>query len=228
MQAMRKLFLILCLAVQSTQVLAAAQDHQILRDTVAAFVQQQTAALPGKTSYQVDEIDPRLVLSRCDRLEPFLPSGSQLLGKTSVGVRCSENHGWAIFVSVQIKISLDLLVSARQLPAGYALHQEDLSTRTVEITQAGGITDPKQVIGKVLRYGISAGQVLREDMLRTPFSVLQGQPVQLIVQGGRFNIRSEGVALGNASEGQLVKVRNSAGGVVSGLARANGVVEIAP
>ena len=228
MQAMRKLFLILCLAVQSTQVLAAAQDHQILRDTVAAFVQQQTAALPGKTNYQVDEIDPRLVLSRCDRLEPFLPSGSQLLGKTSVGVRCAESHGWTIFVPVQTKISLDLLVSARQLPAGYALHKEDLSTRTVEITQAGGITDPKQVIGKVLRYGISAGQVLREDMLRPPFSVMQGQPVQLIVQGGRFSIRSEGVALGNASEGQLVKVRNSAGGVVSGLARANGVVEIAP
>ena len=228
MRVMRKLLLILCLAAQSTQVLAAAQDHQILRDTVIAFVRQQTAALPGKASYQVDEIDPRLVLSPCDKLETFLPSGSQLLGKTSVGVRCSESHGWAIFVPVQIKISLDLLVSARQLPAGYTLHKEDLSTRTIEITQTGGISDPKQVTGKVLRYGISAGQILREDMLRPPFSVMQGQPVQLIVQGGRFNIRSAGVALGNASEGQLVKVRNSAGGVVSGLARANGVVEIAP
>lgn len=228
MCTMKKLFLILCLAVQSTQVFAGAQDHRVLRETVIAFVQQQTAALPGKASFRVEEIDPRLILPQCEKLEVFLPAGSQLLGKTSIGVRCAENHGWSIFVSAQIKISVDLLISARQLSAGHTLHQEDLATRTIEITQAGGMTDPNQVTGKVLRYSITAGQILREDMLRAPFSVMQGQNVQLIVQGIEFVIRSAGVALSNASEGQYVKVRNVSGGVVSGLARAGGVVEIAP
>ncbi|KXS33741.1 MAG: Flagella basal body P-ring formation protein FlgA [Candidatus Gallionella acididurans] len=228
MCTMKKLFLILCMAVQSTQVFAVAEDHQVLRETVIAFVQRQTAALPGKASFHVEEIDPRLTLPQCEKLEVFLPSGSQLLGKTSIGVRCAENHGWSIFVSAQIKISVDLLISARQLSAGHTLHQEDLATRTIEITQAGGMTDPNQVTGKVLRYSITAGQILREDMLRAPFSVMQGQNVQLIVQGIEFVIRSAGVALSNASEGQYVKVRNVSGGVVSGVARAGGVVEIAP
>jgi flagella basal body P-ring formation protein FlgA len=225
---MKNLFLILSMFLQSSLVLAAAQDHQVLRDTVTAFVQQQTAALPGKTNFQVDDIDSRLVLTACEKLEAFLPTGSQLLGKVSVGVRCAEKHGWSIFVPVQIKVSLNLLVSAQQLSAGHVLQEEDISTQTIEVSQTGGLTNPKQALGKVLRYSISSGQVLREDMLRAPFSVVQGQTVQLVVNGGRFTVRNSGVALNNASEGQFVKVRNQTGGVVGGLAQASGVVEIAP
>jgi flagella basal body P-ring formation protein FlgA len=84
------------------------------------------------------------------------------------------------------------------------------------------------VIGKVLRYGISAGQALREDMLRPPYSVTQGQSVRLVVQGNSFSIRSEGVALNNASEGQTVQVRTSSGRVISGIAGSGGVVNIRP
>ena len=83
-------------------------------------------------------------------------------------------------------------------------------------------------IGKVLRYGIAAGQVLRENMLRAPYSITQGQVVQLVVQGGNFSIRSEGIALNNAGEGQTVQVRTSSGRVISGIAGTGGVVEIEP
>ncbi len=220
---------------------AAAQDHAQIRNTVADFVQQQTAALPGKVTYQIDEIDRRIVLPKCDELEAFLPAGSQLIGKTSIGVRCTpsarkeEAHdrsartsGWSIFVPVQIRLSLNLLTSARQLPLGHTLQEQDLASQATESSQSGGFTDPKQVVGKVLRYGIAAGQVLREGMLRQPYSVTQGQIVQLAAQGNGFSIRSEGVALNNASEGQAVQVRVGAGRVISGIARAGGVVEIVP
>lgn len=208
--------------------LAATQDHQLLRQTVAQFVQQQTAALPGKASYSIEEIDPRLALPHCDHLETFLPSGSQLIGKTSIGLRCSRPATWSIFVPVQIKISMDLLISTRQLPAGHVLQDEDVSSQLMEVTQVGGLSDGKIAIGKVLRYSISAGQVLREDMLRPPFSVQQGQTVQLIIQGEGFKIRSSGVALNNASEGQIARARNDAGHLVSGIAQPNGVINIAP
>jgi len=129
---------------------------------------------------------------------------------------------------VQIKLSLNLLISARQLSVGHALHEEDLASQTTEVSRAGGLTDPKQVLGKVLRYSISAGQVLREDMLRQPYSVTQGQAVKLTVRGRGFNMRSEGVSLNNASEGQTVQIRTSSGRVISGIAAASGVVEIKP
>lgn len=208
---------------------AAPQDHAQIRNAVAGFVEKQTAALPGKVTYQVGEIDRRIVLPQCAELQAFLPAGSQLLGKTSVGVRCpSRASAWSIFVPVQVRLSLNLLTSARQLPLGHTLQEQDLASQATESTRTGGFTDPKQVVGKVLRYGIAAGQVLREDMLRQPYSVTQGQVVPLAVQGNRFSIRSEGVALNNAGKGQNVQVRVGSGRVISGVARADGVVEITP
>ncbi|MBI5626172.1 MAG: flagellar basal body P-ring formation protein FlgA [Nitrosomonadales bacterium] len=205
---------------------AAPQDHTQIRNVVTAFVRQQTAALPGKAVYKVEEIDRRITLPECARLEAFLPAGSQIIGKTAIGVRCNEANGWSIFVPVQIRISLNLLVSACQLPLGHTLQEQDVSSHVTETSRAMGFSDPKQVIGKVLRYSITAGQILREDMLRPPYSVTQGQAVQLAVQGNGFGIRSEGVALNNASDGQTVQVRVGSGRVTSGVARAGGVVEI--
>lgn len=228
MRLMKKLILSVLLLLECMVASAAMQDHEQVRNVVNTFVQQQTASLPGKASYKVDEIDRRIVLPECARIEAFLPAGSQLLGKTAVGVRCLEKNGWSLFVPVQVRLSVDLLVSARQLPLGHTLQEDDLARQTTEITQATGFTDTSKVVGKVLRYGITAGQVLREDMLRLPYSVTQGQVVQLVVQGKGFSIRSEGVALNNASEGQAVQVRVAAGRVIGGTARSGGVVEITP
>jgi flagella basal body P-ring formation protein FlgA len=115
------------------------------------------------------------VLQHCGTLETFLPSGSMLIGKTSVGVRCKQDHGWTIFVPVQIKLTQQILINARQLPAGHVMSEADLTTQSREVSHLGGLIDPEQVLGKVLRYSISAGQMLRTEMLRVPYSVKQGQ-----------------------------------------------------
>lgn len=193
----------------------------------ASFVKQQTAGISGKVDYQIEELDPRISLTPCSRMEAFLPSGSQLIGKTSIGVRCNEQNGWQILVPARITITLQLLVSARQLQPGQVLQAADLATQSVEISRSTGFTDPAQVVGKVLRYGIAAGQILRDDMLRAPYSVTQGQVVQIIARGNGFSVRNEGVALNNAGEGQIVQVRIASGKVISGTAR-NGIVEITP
>jgi len=207
---------------------AAQQDHASLRAAVTSFVQQQTASLPGRVSFSVDEIDRRINLKACSKIEAFLPGGSQLTGRASVGVRCQEPNGWSIFIPVQIKISRDLLIAARALSMGQVVREEDLARQTTEFTQPGGLTESRQVVGKVLRYSVAAGYVLREDMLRAPYSVKQGQSVQLSVQGSGFTLSSSGVALNNASEGENVQIRTSAGRVVSGIAIENGTVRINP
>lgn len=218
------LFLLLCPALA----FASVQNHDAIRAQVSTFVQQQTSGQIGKMSYQVDDIDPRLTLQRCDDMQAFLPSGSRLIGRTSVGVRCNRDQGWTIFVPVQIKLTQQILINARQLSAGHVIDAADLTTQSREVNHLGGLTDPDLVVGKVLRYSISAGQMLRAEMLRVPYSVKQGQTVQLLVRGDSFSIRSSGVALNDASDGQLTRVRNYAGGVVNGVAHGNGVVEIAP
>ena len=228
---MKKLLTLCLLLLQSIAADAAsappAQSNAQITGLVAAFVQQQTATLAGKVDYRIEELDPRIALSPCAKLQAFLPGGSQLIGKTSIGVRCAEQNGWQILVPVRIKVTLELLTSARQLPTGHTLQEQDIARQTVEISRTEGYTDADQVIGKVLRYSIAAGQILRSDMLRAPYSVTQGQTVQITAKGNGFDIRSEGVAMNNASEGQTVQVRVGSGRMISGTAR-SGTVEISP
>lgn len=222
---MKKILLFACLFLHSAA-FAAQQDHAQIKTAVSTFIQQQTANLPGKVSFSVDEIDRRTTLRACSRIEAFLPAGSQLIGRVSVGVRCNEPGSWSIFVPVQIKISRELIISARALTTGQVIHAEDITRQASET--ALGITDANQVIGKVLRYSVSAGYILRDDMLRAPYLVKQGQSVQLSVQGSGFVLSSSGVALNNASEGESVQIRTGTGRVISGIASADGVVRINP
>lgn len=227
-------FLLCCgvaIATPATSLKADPQWRVQIKNVVADFVQRQTAAFPGDVTYKIEEIDSRIAQPECADFEATLPTGSQLAGKTSIRVRCSENGGndkWSMFVPVQISITRNLLVSTRQLPLGHTLQKEDLASQKIETTLTEGYVDPQQVLGKVLRYSISAGQVLRQNMLRSPYSVKQGEVVQLVVQGKGFNISADGAALNDASEGQSVQVRNGSGRIVGGVAKANGTVGIRP
>ncbi len=208
---------------------AAQQSHAEIRAAIESFVRAQTLILPGQVVIQVDEVDRRLALPACPTLEAFVPPGGKLLGNSTIGVRCPDaKKNWTLFVPVQVKVSADLLIASRPLQQGQVLQAYDLTRQRGELAQAGTLTDPALAIGKVLKYSVGAGQVLRQDMLRDPYAVTQGQTVQLQTEGTGFKIRAAGQALNNAAEGQSVRVRTSSGQVVSGTARAGGTVEVRP
>lgn len=203
---------------------AAMQDRASISQSAREFIAQQTATLPGKYAIQVDEIDARLSFAACDHLQAFLPAGSRLLGRTSVGVRCEHPTQWSVLMPAQIKVTLNLLVSAHQLPPGHVLSGDDLVAQSMETTQSSGYTDIRQISGKVLRFGIAAGQMLREDMLREPYVVTQGQSVPILVSGTGFSLRNEGIALNNAAVGQAVQIRIGTKRIITATARADGTV----
>ena len=204
---------------------AAPQNHAEIRDTVFAFVRAQTQGLPGKVSIQVEELDKRIVLPACTSLEAFLPAGARLNGNSSVGVRCNAKKGWSVFVTVTVRISVSLLTASNTLQQGQIVRAEDLAGLSSETLQADTLTDPAQAIGKVMKFGVGKGQLLRQNMLRDPYTVTQGQTVQLLVEGQGFSIRSEGQALNSAAEGQTASVRTTSGQKVTGVVK-NGIIEI--
>lgn len=214
-------------AIQQSH-MAQQQSHVEIRATIDTFVRAQTLTLLGQVTINVNEIDRRTALPACSALEAFLPPGGQLLGNSSVGVRCTGTKPWTLFVPVHVRVSANLLITSRPLQQGHVLRTEDIASQSGELTHAGMLTDPAQAIGKVLKFGIGAGQVLKQDMLRAPYAVTQGQTVQLQVEGEGFRIHSEGQALANAAAEQRVQVRTSSGQVVSGVAKAGGIVEVRP
>lgn len=211
-----------------TPPLARAQT-ELLYSTVDNYLRVQTQGLPGKVSYSVGQLDTRTQLSACAAFEPFLPPGSKLWGKATVGVRCLGPSAWTVYIPVQVQVSGNYLLAARAMPAGHLLGAGDIVMRNGDLgtLPATIVTDERQAIGKTMKFGIAAGQPLRADQLIAPWVVQQGQNVRTVANGPGFSVSSEGRALNNASEGQRVQVRTPSGQTVSGTARANGIVEIA-
>lgn len=199
-----------------------------LADTLDHYLRTQTQGLPGKVSYSIGQLDSRTQLSPCSVFEPFLPTGSRLWGKTTVGVRCLGPSAWTIYIPVQVNVSGTYLVTTRPMTAGQVLGAGDFVTRNGDLSAlpANILTEPAQAIGKTIKNGISAGQPLRSDFVIAPWAVQQGQSVRLVSKGSGFSVSSEGKALNNAADGQVVQVRTGSGQTVSGIARPGGFVEI--
>lgn len=222
------LALIAYFACSSSVWAAARESHARIQNVALAYAQAQTRNLPGKVSIKIEDIDHRTALPACTRLAAFLPSGSVLMGKTSIGVSCNEKPGWSIFVQTDIKITVDMLVANRPLAQNSVLSASDFRLQSGELGQPGILIDPQQAIGKTLKFAIGAGQVLRQDMLRAPYVVIQGKTTSVRVNDTGFSISATGQALNNGAEGQNVQVRMYSGQVVSGIAAADGSVEVHP
>jgi len=231
-----KLFAFVRTAITMTAIAAPAhsaaldgrQDLTQLQRVVENYVRKESAGLPGKITFSVSAFDARLALPPCSAPEAFLPAGARLWGKSTVGVRCTAGAAWTVYASVQIEISADYVVTARPIAQGEAVKLQDLAVMSGDLSKlpAGIVVDPAHAVGKQLAMSIGAGQPVRQDMLRSPNVVIQGQGVRLVSEGPGFRVSTEGKALANAADGQSVQVRAPSGQTVSGIARTGGIVEV--
>ncbi|AOJ88070.1 flagellar biosynthesis protein FlgA [Burkholderia sp. MSMB0856] len=206
---------------------AGQQDPDTIRRTALAFLQQQVAGLPGKTTATVATAFPR-GLAACTTLEPFLPTGARLWGRTTVGVRCAGERPWTVYLQAKVAVQATYYVAARQITPGEPLTAADLVARDGDLTvlPLAVITDPAQAVGATALARISAGLPLRQDMLKSAASVSAGQTVRVVAAGPGFTISADGSALANAAPGQSVRVRMAAGQIVTAIVKDAGTVEI--
>jgi len=219
--------LVVILLLLSCATTPRAAEPDIVIDTAERHVRLQTQGMPGKVQITMGKLDVSR-LPPCSAHEAFSPPGTRLSGKTHVGVRCLGPNIWSVLVPVQISVTGNYVTTSRPLAAGQTIAPADLITLTGDLANlpTGVVTDPQTAIGKSLRNALSAGQPLRSDQLLAPLVIRQGQTVRVISQGTGFAVSAEGKALNNVSEGQLAQVRMSSGQTLSGIARADGSVEI--
>ena len=200
------------------------QIHKAVED----LLRNQTAGLPGRVSYTVGAIDNRLTLTPCPATEAFIPAGVRLWGNANLGVRCSSGSPWTIYVPVTVRISTGIVIAARALTQGRPIEASDLLVQEGDLTQLPGsvVTDPALALGRSVTHNVSAGQPLRQDLLRSQPVIQQGQSVTLRSQGAGFKVSTEGRSLTTAAEGQVAQVRIASGQTVSGIARAGAIVDI--
>ena len=205
------------------------QDPAALRVNVEQFLQRQTIGLPGDVKIEIGQIDARINLPACLQPEPFLAHGSRVWGKTSVGVRCTAPSPWTIYVTANVHVFADYLVAAAPMAQGQTISNHDFTRMRGDLSTlpSGVITDPAMAVGRTTMSSLQPGAPLRQDTLRAQAAVQMGQTIRLMSAGAGFKITTEARALGNGTEGQTVQARTPAGLVISGIAKAGGIVEVA-
>ena len=219
--------LLLGVAAVSRASIEPAQIEQI-HNAVDQLITRQMAGLPGKVSFTLGTVDERLNLPPCAAPEAFVPPGARLWGNISIGVRCGGTRPWTVYIPVSVKVLTGVVVAAHALIQGRPIAEGDLLVQEADLAQLprAVITDPQQALGRIATLGIAAGQPLRQDLLRSPPVIQQGQSVTLRAQGNGFKVSAAGKAVNTATEGQVAQVRTASGRTVNGIARTGAIVDI--
>lgn len=216
---------------------ALAEEFQDLGQIVEAVSEFAVEAGAGRATLtgggyrvEVGALDGRLRLAACDtKLAVYAPPGSRTLGNTTVGVRCEGTRPWSLYVPVTIKMYGEAVVAARPLAGASLLTLQDVRLAQVELSAgaAGALTDPQQVVGKILRRPLLSDAVVTLDSLEEPRLVRRDDQVMLVAAGSGIEVRMQGRALADGVAGETIKVRNlGSKRVIEGIVEAPGLIRV--
>ena len=204
----------------------------VLASQVQQFAAEATrrVAAPGlRAQVSIGRLDPRLRLAPCQAVQPYLPTGTRLWGAARIGLRCTDpNVRWNVFLPIQVDVFGPAWVLRAPLPAGHVLGADDL--RLAEVNLAAAPAAPlgtDALVGRALARPVLSGDAVRDSDLRARQWFAAGDSVRLVATGNGWRIHGEGQALAAGVEGRAVRVRTESGRVVSGVAVADRLVEVA-
>lgn len=174
----------------------------------------------SRVDIQVGQLDPRLHLAPCQRIEPYLSPGTRLWGRSRIGLRCTQGpSAWNVFLPVTIKIYGRALVAAAPLAAGSVVGPSDLIQAEVDLAEdpSSAVSDEQLAVGRTLARAVNAGQSLRQMHLKPRLWFAAGETVKVLALGTGFSAAGEGQALTPGVEGQPARVRTESGRVLTGL-----------
>ena len=195
-----------------------------------ALAQGEKQSMPLRMEVQVGKLDPRLNLAPCARIEPYLPSGSKLWGRTRIGMRCVEGEKpWNVFLPVTIKAFGPAWVLTNNVSMGEALTHDHAMQTEVDWAESPHaiIALPDDWVGQTAARNLTAGMALRQTMVKAAQIFKPGAGVKVLVQGGGFVVTSSGKALEGGAVGQNVRVRMDNGRTVIGTVNPQGEVVVA-
>ena len=230
------LALLLCALAGSWPARADVPDSTALQQLARAFVQpalDQTrpdgASGPLRPEVVIGQLDSRLRLAPCNRVEPHLPAGTRLWGRSRIGLRCVDGPTrWNVYLPVTVKVWGPAWVLRRPVASGAVLTSEDAEQADIDWAEHRSpvLADPARWVGQQAAFTLQPGQALRQHMVRSTPAFAAGALVKVASGGPGFRVLVSGEAMGPGELGQTARVRLPGGKVVTGLVRDEQTVEI--
>jgi len=202
--------------------------HDFLQPTLGQAVTTE-GGVTLRPEVVMGSLDSRLRLAPCGAIEPYLPPGTRLWGRSKVGLRCVDGVSrWNVFVPVTVKAWGPAWVVRNPVPAGETLTAEHAEQAEVDWAAhpSAVLASSQRWIGHQAAYALQAGQPLRENMVRAPQAFEAGASVKVSSGGAGFSISVVGQAVAAGRVGEPARVRLPNGRVVTGTVRPDQTVEL--
>jgi flagella basal body P-ring formation protein FlgA len=206
------------------------EPAESIRQVVEHFVRSRLPQQSQDARITVQGPVEGLHFPRCGHMQARDFGAANPFGAQTVEVACLTPQVWSLYLPVQVAWPQGAVVAARALSAGHVLTEDDLAVvqRDLSSLPAGVITKPAQAIGRVLQYGVAAGQSFTHGMLAGPQLIHYGQSVSLVALGQGIRLVALGTAMGNGRQGQTILARNvQSGKVVTGVVDGAGQIMVA-
>ena len=191
---------------------------------------QAGGALPLRMEVEVGALDSRLRLAPCERVEPYLPTGTRLWGRARLGLRCVQGATrWNVFLPITVRAFGPAWVLATPVAAGGVLTAADAVQAEVDwaAEPAAIVAQQDDWVGQSAARALAPGQTLRQGMVRAPELFKAGAPVRVVAQGPGYAVTSSGQALTAGAAGRNVRIRMSNGRIIGGIVQDDGTIQAA-
>lgn len=219
---------VLCVAANAAQ--AQVNPEQMTQQWLdEALARNMPAQSPLRMEVSVGALDERLRLAPCTRVEPYLPTGARLWGRTRLGLRCQEGAvRWNVFLPVTVKAYGPAWVLTGDVTMGTVLSAADATEAEVDwaAENTSILAEPSLWVGLVASRHLKAGQALRQSMLRAPQIFQAGALVRVVAQGQGYAVSAAGQAMSAGAAGQTVRIRMDNGKIVSGIVNDDGTISV--
>lgn len=178
-----------------------------------------TQAGAPRIEVEVGQLDPRLRLAPCQQVQPYVPDGIRMWGKSRIGLRCVQGPTkWNVYLPITVKVFGTALVATSGLSAGSVLGAADLTPAEVDLAEdsSAPVAQPELAVGRTLARTLKPGQGLRQSHLKLRQWFAAGDTVTVLAQGDGFSVAGEAQALNPGIEGQPVRLRTESGRIVTG------------
>lgn len=213
---------------------ALAQGASTALPAPAEFERLARAALPSlpaeaRLQLQVGQLDSRLKLAPCQRIDPWWPANQKAWGATRIGLRCVDGPvKWNVYLPVRVQVFVQVPVAAEALPAGQPLAAGHLRTQEIDIAALPRVPllQASPALGRALARPLAAGQPVLATDLRARQFFASGDVVRVVARGPGFQVAGAGQALSVGMEGQPSRIRTENGRVVTAMPVAERQAEI--
>jgi flagella basal body P-ring formation protein FlgA len=204
-----------------------ASTQQWLDDAVGRA--QPASATPLRMEVSIGQLDGRLRLAPCTHVEPYIPVGLRLWGKTRLGLRCTDGGGrWNVFLPVTVKAIGPAWVLRGNVVAGQPLNAGDADQAEADwaADPSPVVGDPAQWVGQLASRSLMAGQPLRQSMVKPAQAFAAGTQIRVLAQGQGFEVSSDAEAITPGVVGQPVRVRMENGRILTGMVQDSRTVRL--